>query len=483
MTTMQQALHIFRKDVRHLRFEIGGVLLLVLILILSGIHTWEDVQETGRASSGENPLMILLPLSWALLIARVIQTEALPGDRHFWLTRPYSRTGLVLSKLLFAAAFVHLPLLLAQAIIVAADGFPLFSSLGGLLWNQVWLAALLVLPVSAVASLTRNLAQFLPVALLTAGFLIFLIAISNESSNGGWISASLALALAGAIAIYSVWRQYQLRRGENTALRALGACVAILIVGAAFPSSAAFAIQSKLIGSPSSQFAMSVGKAEPRKPSTRTPNRYRQALRFPVEITGANARDLRFQARETEFRTLSGMRRTSWTKLETTDNGLVLVAAVDRDFFDAAKNSPVTVRGEYELTQLGDGAGTSVPLDGTPVMVPGVGQCGAAVQWDERRFYCRSAFHDPGSFASERVSGGEFGYGLPFPSLPDIYPVFGRHYQLTGGMDKELAPAAPEQPITLTARRRVAYFRYTLETRNVRLADYAVDDKDDEDEQ
>ena len=479
MTTLEQALHIFRKDARHLRLEIGGVLLLILILIVSGIQSWEDIQEGGRVDMNDNPMIVLLPLAWALLIARAIQTEALPGDRQFWLTRPYSRTGLVASKLLFAAAFVHLPLLLAQSIIVAADGLSLFSSLGGLLWNQVWLAVFIVLPVAAIASLTRNLAQFLPLALVGWGFLALIVAIGEER-NGGWVGGLLGLTLAAGTAAYAVWRQYQLRRSMQTTWRVLAACAMTFLVAAAFPNSAAFAVQSTLIGAPSSQFSMALLKPEPQKPTNAIPNKYVQTVRLPITVTGANARDLKLRAGELTLRTLSGMTRKSWTKVDATDTGFTLYARVDRDFFEKAKNAPVSLRGEYEITQWGDGAATSVPIDGAPVLVPGVGQCGAAVQWDERHFYCRAAFRDPGAFASDRITGGEFASQLPFPSLPGIYPVFGNRYTLVGGADKELAPAAPELPATITARKRVAYFRHTFEATNVRLADYAAGDPKDE---
>ena len=63
MTTFQQALHIFRKDARHLRLEIAGVLLLLFILILTGVQTWEGLQEQGPYSRSEGPLSVLLPVA------------------------------------------------------------------------------------------------------------------------------------------------------------------------------------------------------------------------------------------------------------------------------------------------------------------------------------------------------------------------------------------------------------------------------------
>ena len=194
MTTFQQALHIFRKDMRHLRFEIAGILLLLIVLVLTGVQTWEGLQARGGPDSDSGgPLDVLLPVAWSLLIARAIQTEALPGDRHFWLTRPYSRSGLLLSKALLIVAFINLPLLVAQAAIISLDGLPLWLNFGDLLWNQVLISVLLLLPVAAVAALTRNLAQFLPVVVLTGALLAGPVSGHDSMGDLEWSRSSLGL--------------------------------------------------------------------------------------------------------------------------------------------------------------------------------------------------------------------------------------------------------------------------------------------------
>src|SRR5256885_7885270 len=52
-------------------------------------------------------VMILLPLAWWTLIARVIHDEVLPGDNQFWITRPYSWKSLLGAKALFILAFIR----------------------------------------------------------------------------------------------------------------------------------------------------------------------------------------------------------------------------------------------------------------------------------------------------------------------------------------------------------------------------------------
>lgn len=431
MTTFQQALHIFRKDARHLRLEIVVVLFWLLALIFTGVQTWEGLQERGGpSSSSDGPLSVLLPVAWSLLIARAIQTEALPGDRHFWLTRPYSRASLVLSKLLFIGVFVSLPFAFAQAAIVSLSGLPLFSNLGG--------------------------------------------------ADMEWFRSSLVLSIGVMIAALVLWRQYHLRRSGNTAFLAAGATLMGIILYLAFPQSAAFAIQSRLIGSPDGQFALRLAAAGPRKAETKTVNRYRQLLALPITVEGATPQDLLIESHSIRFKTLSGITRRSSAEVAFMDQRLLYTTAVDREFFDAAKNSPVSVQIESYLTQFGNARSAEVPLDGTPVYIPGPGQCGVVAGYDRRMFVCRSAFRGPQPFLSDRVARDEEGrrdwrdsYSR-FPSTPRIYPVDSRTYDMVGA--GELAPAAPERPATFLVREMVAYFRYTMETPNVRLADFAIEE-------
>lgn len=488
MTTIQQALHIFRKDVRHLRLEIGAIVLLLLVLIFTGVQSWEGLQEQGgRSPDDDNPMIVLLPVAWALLIVRAIQTEALPGDRHFWLTRPYSRSGLVMSKLLLIVAFVNVPFFLAQAVIVAADGLPVFANLGGLLWNQAMLSALVLLPVAAVAALTRNLAQFVPAALVAGVLLAGPIGARDFMGDMEWIRTLLGLGLVAGVTAYVLWRQYRLRRSGHTALLALGAMLGCIAVYMAFPRSAAFAIQSTVIGSADGEFGLRLAEAAPPVADTQTPNRYRQLIALPVAIAGATPEELRVESTRLSFRTLSGITRRESVRVGRAEQRLVLNTAVDRRFFDAAKDSPVTVSADFYLTRFGNTRSADVPMDGTPVYIDGPGQCGVVAGYDWRRFTCRSAFRGPRPFVAEgiEVRGAfdrrEAAYS-PFPAYIHIYPVVSRSFRLVGPGWEDIAPAAPEQPAKVIVRDPIAYFRYEMEAANVKLGPYAITEPEESDE-
>jgi hypothetical protein len=199
---MQQALHIFRKDVRRLRYPIA------LVLAATALFTYVDMRPWGRlplnsvvpyafnakplivpsadtfitssafvvtvgggglgASSSEVSLLPgLLILAWCWLIALVVYADAIPGDRQFRLTRPYDRPSLWGAKAFFALAFVNLPLVIAQVVILRVDGFPILPNLSGLLWDHVLVTAIITMPAMALAALTRRMTHF--VALFVVG--------------------------------------------------------------------------------------------------------------------------------------------------------------------------------------------------------------------------------------------------------------------------------------------------------------------------
>ena len=155
---LQQALHIFKKDARYLRFEIAGVLAMIALFVVTQVGLLETLRRGASGVFGISE--ILLPAAWCFLIARAVHAEPIPGDRQFWLTRPYSRASLLLAKAIFILAFVNLPFLIAQSAILKLDAFPILSNAGALLWEQVLVTAVVTLPALVLAAVTANMIQF-----------------------------------------------------------------------------------------------------------------------------------------------------------------------------------------------------------------------------------------------------------------------------------------------------------------------------------
>src|SRR5512146_3310756 len=100
---MKQILHIFSKDVRRLWIEI------LLLVAAAALFAWVvpkgwrsgDLYVINPFEGISRVVYLVLPLSWCLIIGRLIHGETLVGDRQFWLTRPYEWPNLLAAKVIF----------------------------------------------------------------------------------------------------------------------------------------------------------------------------------------------------------------------------------------------------------------------------------------------------------------------------------------------------------------------------------------------
>jgi hypothetical protein len=214
--------HIFLKDARHQWLEILISLVATSALVVESPTRWHTgltayVNAFSYFAFSRNLpelLILIVPLSWWLLISPVIHEEKLVGDRQFWITRPYEWKKLLAAKILFLIVFLYIPLMVAQSAMLVGAGFSPFSSVGGLLENQLGLMCAVVLPLVALSTVTRNFAR-MTLALL--GALVCLIAIAAMASavppdrvaipHSGEIFFWIVLCLCGAVIILQYARR------------------------------------------------------------------------------------------------------------------------------------------------------------------------------------------------------------------------------------------------------------------------------------
>jgi hypothetical protein len=221
-------LGILTKDVRHLW---PRILLFWLLLVLSA---WLD-PIYSRLPLAENfdYVASAFVLACATLIVAVIQQEALPGDRQYWLTRPIDSRTLWVAKAAFVFLSVDLPVVAVQAITLAVLGIPPGDHLGALLWHQMFFIAFLILPAAVLGSVTRNLGQAFLIGFLIMAFIVAVLlgmALANliglviPVPIGVWELLDASLAAVGAAAV--LWLQYARRA---TAIAGAVALATILI--------------------------------------------------------------------------------------------------------------------------------------------------------------------------------------------------------------------------------------------------------------
>jgi hypothetical protein len=155
MSAVRQAIHIFRKDVRH-RWPYAAA-----VLPLTALHAWLSCRDALHGPTSDGPLLqFLISVLWSFATVSVVHGECLAGDRQFWVTRSYSWKSLLAAKLLFLAALAGLPIFVSDCVILCANAFNPLLLIPGLILRQCWLAAVLALAF-ALAALTPTIADFL----------------------------------------------------------------------------------------------------------------------------------------------------------------------------------------------------------------------------------------------------------------------------------------------------------------------------------
>jgi hypothetical protein len=227
----KQIAHVFRKDARHHWPVLAiAVALLALFAWVEPID-WTGVMPSPNLEILKGWLTLLVPVSWAFLIVRLVQDENLVGDRQFWVTRPYDWRKLLAEKILFVLAGIILPLFIAQIVLLGMAGFRPAAYLPGLLLLAVLWLLYFVLPAMTLAAITSSVGQAVAVVLGTMACLVAIgIALAEETGHSGlarqqsfadFIPPALGLAAAAAIVIW----QYARRRTWKARLVLIAAVI------------------------------------------------------------------------------------------------------------------------------------------------------------------------------------------------------------------------------------------------------------------
>jgi hypothetical protein len=388
---MRQAIHILRKDIRHLWVEIA------VVLAANGLFAFIHTHQAFWLLKARIPQTVaaffasfLLPVSWWVLIVRAIHGEPLTGDREFWPTRPYSWKSLLAAKAMFILLFVNLPILAAQASILQSHGFHLRSELTSLLWNQVLLTAALFLPVAAIGALTAGIVQFLLIGLVTFAVLLLLslqFSVFATTMAGGtwgpmeWIRLSYTLVVVALAALAILIWQYA-RRRTIAARVAAGAVVVAVGLGAPFSWTQAFSMQSRFSSQPAAGNSVHAGWNTGFQWMTKAlvhPGRGVD-LNIPLQVTGVTDNlTARLEGIAFSIEAPGGAvwrNPEPWRSVST--SGLALYATLDESFYRRVKDQPVVIRGDLYLTLYGNRRHARVPVRGPVQAVPGLGICRAS---------------------------------------------------------------------------------------------------------
>ncbi|RPI28685.1 MAG: hypothetical protein EHM61_04265 [Acidobacteria bacterium] len=242
---MSLAVHIFKKDIRHLRLLLAAWLAVLIVQSFLAVFAYTS-PTTDRVLSGllDSSSLLLPLLQFVLVLAivpLVIQDEPLVGTTAFWFTRPVSRTTLLAAKSLFILLIlILLPTVIDLFSLVAHGVIPrhLAAATPGILLEKTSA----VLPLWVIAALTVSFARFAIVGglsfvgfiLIAAGMFTAKLLISEDLENNmvaegqttGVLSALIPILLAASV----VSNQYLTRKTRRSVVILLSALFVLLVI-------------------------------------------------------------------------------------------------------------------------------------------------------------------------------------------------------------------------------------------------------------
>jgi hypothetical protein len=161
-------------------------------------------------------LGILMVTGWGLLIARVVHAESLVGDQQFWVTRPYEWKKLLAAKALFLVAWIGVPYMLAQLLLLAEAGFHPLAYMPGLLFNLLMVSTIFLLPMYALATVTSNFARLtmtvLGVLIVITGYTYLVNGIPHGYTSANPYTNTVLVPLLFVGCAAAIGLQYATRR-------------------------------------------------------------------------------------------------------------------------------------------------------------------------------------------------------------------------------------------------------------------------------
>jgi hypothetical protein len=410
---MKQAWHIFAKDVRHFWPEIAATVTIAALFAWIGQYEWASPwglegynNQALRDVAGL--LTALLPVSWWVLITRVVQGEKLVGDRQWWITKPYEWPQLLAAKLLLVAVFVLTPFLIAQCVLLDEAGFRWLDWMPGLGFNLVLVIGLMIAPAVALAAVTSGFGM---VMLTMLGFLILFVVIVTFAvltQAGGiqpysdHISVPVTLCLCAAAVVL----QYARRMALRSSLLLATALVLVVIVGFVSTSPAVIGMAYPQPTNASDRLQVTLNTHGGYSPPSLVGGG-KVGIAVPLTFSGiADGTAVRVDGVEATIETPDGKKWTSsWQPihggLALADEGNTAFSIqMGRAFFNQAQSQPVKLQMKLALTMLQAGEDQRIVATSGNFGVPGVGICslaggGSMASGEMQAVICRVAMREP----------------------------------------------------------------------------------------
>jgi hypothetical protein len=430
---MNQALHIFFKDVRRHWLEIVVSFLLLFWFGWESPIFWSQESNFGEGQASRW-LLGLLGISvcfcWWFLIVRVIQGESLVGDRQFWLTRPYQRRWLMAAKALFIVAFINIPVLIFDIASLTRVGFSSWHHMPGLLQGQFLLTVFLILPVVAISVITESPAQFLLILFAVIAYIsgvTWVVGQIPNSDPGGDIIGPIVLIAEGCTCVALIVLQYFRRDTlvSRWTLLGSGCLIAIALTVAPYGFLVERAYPAAPVGSliPT---GVNIDKPGSAKPDVNPTTDMTLELYVPIDTSGLPQGSV--ASTEAARLTIVGPDGLSWNSgwirsgrvLWPASGRFIQQFEVSSKFYSSVAGRPVDMRIGLAISEYREGAPKQITVtEGTfKVTDDGICALGKGRFSDTSTLECKSALNEP-AFAAHLVPRSTT-CTLPDPTWPSM---------------------------------------------------------------
>jgi len=387
---MKQVLHIFWKDVRLYWIEILASLSVSTLFVWLYPISWGDSPTISVWPWVPEATAVLLPVSWLVLITRVIHAESLVGQRQFWITRPYLWPQLLAAKVLFISAFVCVPFALAQCLLLREAGLHPLSHIAGVFYNTLMAIGIAVLPMAYLAAVTSNFGKTL---LAVLGLILFVGGVAYLSSivpTSGSIDFLTELSFVAAVSVFVAVLLIQYSRRSTSVSWALLGALSVTFGAMALAAPAEWevkAVYPEHVAATGPRLSLRPIGGTTFTTTSDTVDPREVTVGFPIEVTGiAPDSAVRVDDARVRFTSANGVRWVSYWQGATgtwtagDPNGVVSLK-VSRSFYERMKDTPVTVEMSAALTYLKAGTVTRLTLPADRFELPGGSMCRISGSW------------------------------------------------------------------------------------------------------
>jgi hypothetical protein len=409
---MKQIWNIFRKDFRRFWRESAVSLALLIAYARNEVHGWSG-ERNLLASAGLGRLFtyqflsglvdVLLPVAWSFLIVRVVQGEALVGDRQFWITRPYEWKKLLAAKVLFIALTMNVPLLITGVFLLAKAGFPPGHYVGGLLWMQLLISLALIMPVATLATVTASVVQLILAALGVVLYMIGVAALASVIPSSSFSDPAdlLVLILLIATCVAVILWQYARRKTAGSRWLIAGLALTTVVFVAAAPYNAIVNHQFPQLrpGEPLPvQLALLPAHASG---DVDVPDK-EIVIQIPFEASGIADNSIVVVSGVKVFlKAPNGLRWNSgWEspgiQLFPDQKSMQISFTLKKNLFEQVKSYPVEARISLALTVYRDNNPRKFVTPRGEFLMPDMGLCSAEMSY-RREMHCRMPLRTPSS--------------------------------------------------------------------------------------